>query len=229
MTANANASVTRNQRIHLLRKIRDLKSLATRARVAGAVLGHCWHANEFDSLLSDELLHNAIVVVVRRRKNRRAGHPLKGCRWRAHRKFKRGRPALLFKLTRTGHALLRRLMKQRDADRAAVAQARELARQQRAQAATARTEAKAKRDALAAQELRQAQDEEAAARATRQAIEADRHKRAGGRAGPRTPAQVAQFEEARASQASIRARRKEAEAEPDVLREPERVESGTDA
>lgn len=150
MQPNANERVRRNKQIRLLRKIRDLKSFAIRHLVANTVLGHSWSAIEFDALLSDQILQGAIVVAFRHRKNRRAGRPLKGRLTRVHRKFRPGRPPRLFKLTRKGHALLKRLLKQNADERAAIAQAREDARLKREQAAQARAEKKIQREAAEA-------------------------------------------------------------------------------
>jgi hypothetical protein len=132
--------------IRLLRNIRDLKSFATRKRVVYKVCGNNFRIKTFDLLLKDELLCNAIVVVLHQRKNRQHGKPVKWRRSILHRKFRPGRPALLFKLTREGHALLRRLMTAQAAERAAVAQSRELAAQAREAKRQAGAEKKIKRE-----------------------------------------------------------------------------------
>ena len=142
-----NANVMRNRQIRLLRNIRDLKSFATRSRVVYEVCGRNFSVKTFDLLLNDSALCNAIVITPRRRENRRAGRPLKGRLTRVHRKFKAGPPALLFKLTRRGHTLLRRLLKAQADERAAVAQARDQAAQARAAKRQARADAKVKREA----------------------------------------------------------------------------------
>jgi hypothetical protein len=111
-----------------------------------------------------------------------------------------GRPPVRYALTHVGKRLLKRLLCERDAARIAAEQARVIAAQQR-------------RDIL--KEISLARFAEAAAR----------HKRAGRRAGPRTPAQIAQFEEARANLASYRAREAAAKMEPDVLTEHEHIEA----
>jgi hypothetical protein len=147
MLLNVNEKVRRAKEIRLLRKIRDLKSFAIRTRVANSVLGHSWSTVEFDALLSDKILQGAIVVAFRHRKNRRAGRPLKGRLTRVHRKFRPGRPPRLYRLTRIGCVVLRRLEKQQAADRAAQVQAKQEAAQARASRATARAESKIKREA----------------------------------------------------------------------------------
>jgi hypothetical protein len=150
MKTNANVNLTRTVILRLLRVIRDMKSKAIHYHVASKVLGHSWRASEFDSLLNDELLRDAIVMVFVRRKNRRAGKRTKVRPDRVHREFAIGRPGRLYKLTLKGHALLKRLLKQQADERAALAQSRELAAQARAAGAAHRAEAKIKRDAAGA-------------------------------------------------------------------------------
>jgi hypothetical protein len=63
-----------------------------------------------------------------------------------HRKFRSGPPALLFKLSRKGHALLRRLQKAQADERALIAQARDQAARAREAKRQARTAKKIERE-----------------------------------------------------------------------------------
>jgi hypothetical protein len=132
--------------IRLLRNIRDLKSFAIRSRVVYEVCGRNFSVKTFDLILNDTAMCNAVVITPRRRKNRLAGRPLKGRLTRVHRKFRSGPPALLFKLSRKGHALLRRLMTQQAAERDAIAQARDQAARAREAKRQARTAKKIERE-----------------------------------------------------------------------------------
>jgi hypothetical protein len=130
--------LTSNEKsLRFLLIVKECKGTASRTRVVLKMWGHHYRIALLTELLSSPEMWGALCTVKFQRRGKRKRYAV-------------GRPQVRYRLTRTGHALLRRLLKQQADERAAVAQARDQARLKRAQAAQDRAEAKIKRDAAEA-------------------------------------------------------------------------------